>query len=309
MIEIKKLTKKYNTALALDNFSVKIKKSEITGILGPNGAGKTTLIKILTCFMYPTAGSVTIEGFDIYKDSLKIRELIGYLPENAPLYNDLNVYDYLEFIAKIRKLPKKMIKQKIEEVSKLCDISSVAYKKIDNLSKGYRQRVGLAQSIIHDPAILIFDEPTSGLDPNQIIETRELIKELGKSKTVIFSSHILQEVQAVCDRIIIISNGKIVGDGAPDTLYNKNTSDQSYTLLIRSYNSLLNELKEVKNIATVEEIVTKFKDQLSYNIVAKSRSDIREDIFNLCVKNNSIILEFKKEPDSLEKIFKELTLG
>ncbi|MGD9706849.1 MAG: ABC transporter ATP-binding protein, partial [Candidatus Delongbacteria bacterium] len=216
MISIRNVSKNYGQINALKNFSAVINKGEITGILGPNGAGKTTLLKIITCYMYPTEGNVIFDEYDIWSNSLKIREMIGYLPENAPLYSDLTVVDYLKFVADIRNIPKTAVMERIRAVSDLCDIRSVAYKRIDALSKGYRQRVGLAQALIHDPEILILDEPTSGLDPNQILEIRDLIMRLGKEKTILFSSHILQEVQAVCDRAIIINRGEIVADGSPD---------------------------------------------------------------------------------------------
>jgi ABC-2 type transport system ATP-binding protein len=306
MVSIENLSKKYGRVQALKDFSAVIRNGEITGILGPNGAGKTTLLKIITCFMYPSSGNVRVDSFNIYDHSLEIRKMIGYLPENAPVYTDLTVIDFLKFIADIRNIPKKMIPDRIRSVSASCDIGSVAYKRIDALSKGYRQRVGLAQALIHDPDILILDEPTSGLDPNQILEIRELIKELGKEKTMIFSSHILQEVQAVCDRAIIINKGEIVGDGAPDSISGSAAGHKELVLTVRTASDISAGLSGIAGVTGTEPSIQK-DGLMSYRIFFDKNNDIRESVFGLCVEKKAVIMEMKVEKDSLEKVFRELT--
>lgn len=308
MIAIKNVSKNYGQVTALKDFSAVINKGEITGILGPNGAGKTTLLKIITCYMYPTEGNVVVDNYDIYTKSLKIREMIGYLPENAPLYSDLTVVDYLKFVAAVRKIPKDKIMDRIQTVSDQCDIRSVAYKRIDALSKGFRQRVGLAQALIHDPEILILDEPTSGLDPNQILEIRELIKKLGKEKTMLFSSHILQEVQAVCDRAIILNKGEIVGDGAPNAMSETTSKFREILLTVRAVKDILSDLKSIYNVSEVERISSGDNSEFSYKISVDKDSEVRDRIFDQCVSQNAKILEMRIEKDSLEKVFRELTL-
>ncbi|OGF42743.1 ABC transporter, partial [Candidatus Falkowbacteria bacterium RIFOXYB2_FULL_47_14] len=221
MIEIKNLTKRFGNTVILDNINLEVKKGEILGFLGPNGAGKSTTMKIITSFWSPTSGSIKIDGLDVTTDSLKTRTKIGYLPETVPLYDDMRVYEYLKFIAEVRGIAKEDMKKRLKEVVEACGLKKVLLKPIEELSKGYRQRVGLAQAIMHEPDILILDEPTTGLDPNQIVEIRDLIKKIGKEKTVIFSTHILSEVSATCDRVLIINNGKIVGEGSPADLMAK----------------------------------------------------------------------------------------
>ncbi len=234
MIEIKNLTKKFSDNLVLDNISFAVAKGEILGFLGPNGAGKTTTMKIITSFWPATSGSVLIDGLDTSTESLATRRKIGYLPETVPLYDDMRVLEYLKFIAQIRQLEKSQIKSRIRQVVSICGLTKVLRQPIDELSKGYRQRLGLAQAIMHQPDILILDEPTTGLDPNQIVEIRDLIKNIGREKTVIFSTHILSEVSATCDRVIIINNGKIVGQGSPAELVEKyGTLEQAFRELTR----------------------------------------------------------------------------
>lgn len=304
MITITDLSKKYGPVQALKSISSTIRSGEITGILGPNGAGKTTLLKIISCYMYPTSGSVDVDGFNVFKNSIDIRKKIGYLPENAPLYTDLSVIDYLRFVAKIRNIPSKLITERIGSVSRSCGIKSVALKRIDALSKGYRQRVGLAQALIHNPDIIILDEPTSGLDPNQILEIRDMIKELGKAKTMLFSSHILQEVQAVCDRALIINKGEIVGDGDPDSMHSGSSDSKVLLLTIRADNDIsygISDMPEVNDL----KVLKRSENDFSYRI--ESEKDIRETLFDLCVSRNARIIEMRMEKHSLEKIFRELT--
>jgi ABC-2 type transport system ATP-binding protein len=305
MIAIRNVSKNYGSVTALKNFSAVINKGEITGILGPNGAGKTTLLKILTCYMYPNSGTVEFDSGNIFDNSLEIRNMIGYLPENAPLYQDLTVLDYLKFIGRVRNISKTALTERVKIVSDLCDIRSVAYKRIDALSKGYRQRVGLAQALIHDPEIIILDEPTSGLDPNQILEIRELIKKLGKEKTMIFSSHILQEVQAVCDRAVILNRGEIVGDGDPNEMSGTSKS-REISLTVKSDSDISGELKAIYNIFDVIK-TDEANRSFSYRIEADKNAEVRDNIFDVCVRNDAKIMEMKTEKDSLEKVFRELT--
>ncbi len=218
MIEIENLTKFYGELCALDQISFQVKKGEVLGLLGPNGAGKTTTMRILTCYLNPTNGTIKVKDFDISRDSQQIKSLMGYLPENAPLYTDMLVYDYLDYTADIRQLDLKNKSSRIKYLADICAIKEVMHQPVGELSRGYKQRVGLAQAMMGNPEILVMDEPTSGLDPNQIVEIREIIKEIGKEKTVILSTHILSEAEATCDRVVIINKGKIVADSRIEEL-------------------------------------------------------------------------------------------
>jgi ABC-2 type transport system ATP-binding protein len=282
----------------LDNVSFTINTGEIVGLLGPNGAGKSTLMKIITCFIPPTSGNITVYGNDIIEHSLEVRKMVGYLPENNPLYMDLYVIEYLEFVAGIYKVINK--KMRVKEMIQLTGLDIEQHKKIGALSKGYRQRVGLAQAMIHNPAVLILDEPTSGLDPNQLVEIRNLIKEIGKEKTIMLSTHIMQEVEAVCSRAIIIDNGSIVADDKTSNLLSKSAGFQ---ILKVEFNkpvsaSLLKTIKGVK-------LVTKVSDTI-YEIEA-GKNDIREDIFQFAVKNEVAVLSLQKIEQGLEEVFQQLT--
>ncbi|HXU79767.1 MAG TPA: ATP-binding cassette domain-containing protein, partial [Polyangia bacterium] len=218
MIQVQNLTKDYGPTRAVDGVTFNVRKGEVLGFLGPNGAGKSTTMKMLTCFLAPTGGTAKVAGFDVFDDSLEVRKHIGYLPEDTPIYRDMTVIDYLRFAAEVRGMEAGNREKRIKEIGGRCGLGDVAGKLVGELSKGFRQRVGLAQAMLHDPDIVILDEPTSGLDPNQIVEIRSLIKEVGKEKTVILSTHILPEVQATCSRVLIISGGKLVADGTPDEL-------------------------------------------------------------------------------------------
>ena len=218
MIEVQELTKTFGETRAVDAVSFTVRSGEILGFLGPNGAGKTTTMRVITCFLPPTGGRVLVDGLDVVERSLEVRHKIGYLPESAPLYLDMNVVDYLRFIAAVRRVPQAQVREKVRHAVDVCGLDEVVQKNVGQLSSGYRQRVGLAQAILHDPEILVLDEPTRGLDPNQIHEIRDLIKELGRQKTVIFSTHILQEVEVLCDRVLIIDHGKIKFDGSKEDL-------------------------------------------------------------------------------------------
>lgn len=306
MIEASGLTKSYGTFKAVDNLSFAIKEGEITGFLGPNGAGKTTTLRMLSCYMEPDSGSITVGGFNSKNSSVDIKKIIGYLPESAPLYGDMIVYDYLTFVARVRGLEGD---ECIRKSAEICRIRDVMHKNIMELSKGYRQRVGLAHAIIHDPQVLILDEPTSGLDPVEIVEIRNLIKELGKSKTVILSTHILHEVEAACDRIIIIDKGKIVADDTAENLQNAVTGGRSISVKIRGalFDEAYSILKETEGVESVDSLVD--GNFTSFMVTASGLDDIRPLIFEAAVKNGWVIYEMKQEHESLENIFRELTAG
>jgi ABC-2 type transport system ATP-binding protein len=296
---VENLSKVYGTQHAVDQISFEAKKGEILGFLGPNGAGKSTTMKILTCFIPQTSGTASVCGFDVEKDSMKVREKIGYLPENNPLYKDMYVEEYLLFIAGLHKVSNR--KKAVEEMIERTGLTPERHKLIGALSRGYKQRVGLAQAMLHDPEVLILDEPTSGLDPNQLVDIRALIKELGKEKTVIFSSHIMQEVQALCDRVIIINKGKLVANDSIEDLRRKVAGETSITV------EFLGNVNQ-KSLAALNHIedVIKVADN-RFQLITKSDLDVRPDIFNFAVDKKLVILEMHKETSSIEDIFHKLT--
>jgi ABC-2 type transport system ATP-binding protein len=297
-IEVKNLSKFYGQQAAVNDISFSIQKGEIVGFLGPNGAGKSTTMKILTGFIPATSGDVKICGLEVDVDSLETRKKIGYLPENNPLYLDMYVREYLEFVGKIYKVPN--LKARIDEMIQQVGLEVEQNKKIGMLSKGYRQRVGLAQAIIHDPEVLILDEPTTGLDPNQLVEIRELIKRIGKSKTVMLSTHIMQEVEAICDRVIIIKSGKIVANSTAAELQYEENKQVVYVEFEGelSKNALKNEI----GITTVESVGTN-----AWLVESDNAVDLRKLIAQFAQKNNLLVLTLRKEEKTLEEVFKELT--
>ena len=288
------LTKYYGNIKAVDEISFEIGSGEIIGFLGPNGAGKTTTMQMLTGYIAPTKGSVNISGYDVTKEAMEVKKLIGYLPENNPLYTDMYAYDFLLFFAQLKGFTSKNIKDEIMKVSEICSIKDILGRKIEELSKGYKQRVGLAQAILGDPEILILDEPTVGLDPNQIVEIRELIKSLGREKTVILSTHILQEVEQTCDRVIIIYKGKIVKDAKLDEL-----TGGAFDFVLETEPKL-----DKKFIAPFGKIIEEKGN--SYTI--STNKDIRRDISEICLNNKILILELTRRKKMLEDIFRELTM-
>ena len=306
-IVVEKLTKKYGSQRAVDNISFEVNTGEILGFLGPNGAGKTTTMKIITCFMAPNDGDVKVNGISIHEDPDKIKTKIGYLPEHNPLYHDMQITDYLQFVAELQSVPKDRIAQRITEMIKVCGLNAEKHKKIGELSKGYRQRVGLAQAMIHDPEILILDEPTTGLDPNQIVEIRKLIRELGKEKTVILSTHILPEVEATCDRILIINNGQIVADGSADTLRKQAHGQEILKLEIEDApgkDEIVTALQSLDSVALVDPV----NDSLTKFVVnSRDAESSRRNIFNLCKSKNWVLTEMTPMETKLEDIFRELT--
>jgi ABC-2 type transport system ATP-binding protein len=298
-IEVTKISKEYGQQKALNEVSFSVGEGSITGFLGPNGAGKSTMMKILTCFIPQSSGTAKVCGFDVYENSFEVKQQVGYLPEHNPLYLDMYVKEYLAFAAGIHKL--KNIDERVKEMIAITGLTLEQRKKIGALSKGYRQRVGLAQALIHNPKVLILDEPTTGLDPNQLVEIRALIKELGKEKTVLFSTHILQEVTAVCDNIIIINKGEIVANSDAKTLQ---IGNKSQTVLLLE----LDKDIEIANFLAIEGVLdVKKSEKLKWKITYHHQNDIRPAIMQLAVNNQRTILSMKIEEQSLEAIFQKLT--
>lgn len=309
MIEVKNLSKQFGRIVAVDDISFSVRKGEVLGFLGPNAAGKSTTMRILTCFLPADSGTVTVSGYDVVEDSIEVRKKIGYLPENNPLYLDMEVVDYLGFIAGIRGIHGNRRPARIREMIDVCGLSTVIGRPIGALSKGYRQRVGLAQTLIHEPEVLVLDEPTSGLDPNQIIEIRDLIMGIGREKTVILSSHILPEVQATCERILIISDGRLVGSGTPEELARQTRGGDTLHLHLKGTpDKAVMLLEKVEGIIAVEEKGTG-DGALRLELTVHPDSDPREGIFNLAVENRWVILEMHRETASLEDVFQRLTMG
>ena len=309
MIEVQNLSKHYGDKKAVNNISFRAEDGEILGFLGPNGAGKSTTMNILTGYISSTSGKALIDGIDILEDPIKAKAKIGYLPELPPLYLDMTVKEYLNFIYDLKKckLPRNT---HLKDICSLVKIEHVYNRIIKNLSKGYKQRVGLAQALVGNPNVLILDEPTVGLDPKQIIEIRTLIKKLGKNHTVILSSHILSEVQAVCDKIIVINEGKIVADDTEDNLSKKLSSDHRLTVRIEGdQDSVLKLIKGIKDVETVDVGAKHDAAVWEYRIEAKEGSDIRRELFRRCADRGFIILEMKSSELSLEDIFLRLTMG
>ena len=314
MIEVKNLAKVYGAKHAVDDISFDVPSGEVLGFLGPNGAGKSTTMKMLTCFIAPTSGDALVGGTSVLEHSVKVREMIGYLPENTPLYQDLTPLEYLQFASALRQVDPAVQQTRLHEIAEVCGLYEVMGQPIGELSKGYKQRVGLAQAMIHDPPILILDEPTSGLDPNQIVEIRELIKEIGKQKTVILSTHILPEVQATCGRVIIIHDGGLVADGSPEELAH-GESGNTYRVVLADedgpYHSSMGEearqkLDAVIGVHSVTEVEGE-AGAASFIVASKGEQDLRREIFACARDNNWVLLELQRQTASLEDVFRRLT--
>ncbi|MEX0968619.1 MAG: gliding motility-associated ABC transporter ATP-binding subunit GldA [Bacteroidia bacterium] len=299
-VQVEKLLKLYGTQHAVDNISFSVQKGDVVGFLGPNGAGKSTTMKILTGYILPTSGTASVTGHDIYDNPLGVRKATGYLPEHNPLYHEMYVKEYLRFIGHLYGLRKTT--DRIAEVIDMTGLGLEKHKKIGALSKGYRQRVGLAQALLHDPEVLILDEPTSGLDPNQIVEIRNLIREIGKSKTIILSTHIMQEVQSMCNRVVIINRGKLVADSTTEELIYQSQGHEFVRVQFK-HEANLDALKQIKKVKSVQ------KQGLVYTIRAEAGYEVRERIFHYAMETGNIILDMQKEGESLEKIFQELTVS
>lgn len=300
-IEIKDLTKLYGKQAAVDHVSFTVGHGEIVGFLGPNGAGKSTTMKIATCYLPPSSGTVLVNGHDVLEEPKAVRRQVGYLPEHNPLYQDMYVREYLHFVGKLHGLGSSSLKTRTDEMIQLCGLTRERHKKIGALSKGYRQRVGLAQALIHDPAVLILDEPTTGLDPNQIVEIRQLIKEVGQAKTVLFSTHIMQEVSALCDRVLIINQGKLVADSPVAELKNMGRKE---TRILAEFEADVNPepLHSLPGIQRIEPAGLH-----KYRIVAATGADLRSAIFRLASDHGWPLVGLQQEENSLEKLFQDLT--
>jgi len=305
MIEVENLTKYYGASVGVEGVSFRVKKGEILGLLGPNAAGKTTTMRILTCFLPATSGTAKIGGIDVFESPLGVRRQMGYLPENVPLYPDMRTREYLAYRAKLKEVPKRKIKKRMNYVIERCRLVEVRDKIVGTLSKGYRQRVGLAGALISDPPVLILDEPTIGLDPRQIREVRDLIKELGGSHTVLLSSHILPEVEMVCGRVIIIDKGKVVAMDTPARLVEQMRGRGVVSLEIKGGEKLSEKLNGIDGVAKVELSQDGLKNR--YIVECDKGKDLREDISRLITRNGGIILEMKMQDLSLEDIFLHLT--
>lgn len=312
MIRIAGLTKSYGLTQALRGVSFEIPRGQVVGFLGPNGAGKSTTMKILAGYVRPTAGAAFVDGVDVALDPLTTRQRIGYLPENNPLYEDMMVLDFLEFVARMRSLPKANQRKRIDRVAEQCGLKNVLGKDIGQLSKGYRQRVGLAQAILHDPDLLILDEPTSGLDPNQIVEIRHLIKELGREKTVMLSTHILSEVQNTCQRVLIINDGRMVADDTPERL-TVSQGGATVTVVVAPRNGKALEPLKIKEafsavpgISAVDEGAAEGEGTLGF-VLRCGRADVRRALFEAAVSNDLVLLELHRSELSFEDTFRKLT--
>ncbi len=310
-IKVENLSKFYGQQQAVKNISFEIKSGEVVGFLGPNGAGKSTTMKMITTYLTPNEGAINVDGIDTNEDALSVRKKIGYLPEQNPLYNDMNVIDYLNYAAELQSVPKAEIPEAVKKMVKLCGLEEVKHKDIGELSKGYKQRVGLAQAMVHNPDVLLLDEPTSGLDPNQIIEIRKLIKDLGKHKTLMLSTHILQEVQATCDRVIIINNGEIVADGTTDSLQRSFQGQLAIKLYLKKdprfgKDKVISALEGIKNVEKVR-VLGDTEKMWMVDLTAQKGIDVREEIFRKIVSMDMVLLELHQEETSLEDIFRKLT--
>lgn len=306
MLEVSNLHKKFGLFQAVKNLNFQIRKGEIFGFLGPNGAGKTTTMRMVTCYIPPTSGTIRVAGLDPSVSSMQVRRKIGYLPEHNPLYNDMTVHEYLRFVGEIRGLRGSQLQSRISEMFSVCSLSRMSSRLIGNLSKGYRQRVGLAQALMHNPDLLILDEPMSGLDPNQIIEIRNLIKSLGQEKTVVYCSHILSEVQATCDRILIIKDGQMVASGTPEELVNNAGKGNRYHVRVKGDRFVVEEkFSSIPGVSRVN-ILNVASEWVSADIDTH-QEDIGEQIFKVVVENGMSLAELKRESASFEEVFTQLT--
>jgi ABC-2 type transport system ATP-binding protein len=308
MIKVNNVTKRFGPTLAVDNVSFEVNRSEVLGFLGPNAAGKTTTMRVLTCYMPPDEGSATVAGYDIMEDSLEVRKQIGYLPESAPLYLEMGVLEYLAYIAEIRGIPSKDRSSRVKNMLEVCGLEQVVRKDLGELSRGFRQRVCLAQTLIHDPEILILDEPTSGLDPSQIIEIRELIKEIGREKTVILSTHILPEVSATCSRVLIINEGRLIASGTTEELAERARGGITIYAKIRGpQEEIEGKLARVEGINSFRKIAQEGDDLHRFCLETKGQADPSEEVFRLVRDSGWSLSELRREEASLEDLFLQLT--
>lgn len=312
MIEARDLTKHYGTVTALKNATFEVKRGEVVGFLGPNGAGKTTTMKILTCFIAPSEGTARVGGADIFEDPIAVREAIGYLPESTPLYTEMLVLEYLEFAAKMRGLKGERLRGRLRKVVEETSLEDVIGKSIGELSKGFRQRVGLAQALIHEPPVLILDEPMSGLDPNQAAEIRELIREIGRERTIILSTHNLAEVQVTCGRVLIISQGELVADDTPEELAAR-AGKPRFVATVRRNGQNASQIRDafakIEAAQSVSDRDGTGPNELVIEIIPTGTQDLRADIFNTAVASNLVLLGLEQRGENLEDVFRQLTTG
>jgi ABC-2 type transport system ATP-binding protein len=306
MIEVEHLTKRFGATVAVNDVSFTVMPGEVVGFLGPNGAGKTTTMRVLTGLIYPQSGTARVNGKDIWEHPVEVRRALGYLPESTPLYEEMCVTDFLRFIASVRGIPPGNVAAKIDEMVEVCSLQTMAYKDISELSRGYRQRVGLAQALIHDPPVLILDEPTSGLDPTQILEIRKLVRKLGQTKAILFSTHILDEASKTCDRILIISDGKLVGEGSPQDLATMSTGESTYSLEIKGdADAFVSSLPEQFRLAGKSAE----GDRILLELVSTDAADRSEELFDLAAAAGCKLLRLNRKEASLEDVFLRLTKG
>ena len=309
MIEVRKLVKKFGSLTAVDNITFEVKQGQVLGFLGPNGAGKSTTMKIITGFIPPTSGTVIVGGKDIAEDSISVRRQIGYLPENAPSYTEMNVLEFLRFIAEVRGMRGTERNRAVERVVEITSLEEVIHQIIDTLSKGYKQRVCFAQAMIHDPPVLILDEPTDGLDPNQKHAMREVIRGMGQTKTIILSTHILEEMEAVCTRAIIIANGRMVVDGTPDELAAMSRHHNAVMVRTREpQDGLETQLREIKGVASVERVDGKDNTPTTYAVFPQSAQVILPDVSRFLESKKIEILEIFAERGRMDEVFRQVTL-
>jgi ABC-2 type transport system ATP-binding protein len=308
MIQAQGLTKYYGDLCAVDQIDFLIRQGEILGLLGPNGAGKTTVLRMLTGFLRPTAGTIQVNDLDIGESALQIKRLLGYLPESAPLYQEMLAYDYLDYVARIRGFSGEKKLSRIRELAELCGLHEVMHKPIGQLSKGFKQRVGLAHAMMSDPEVLVLDEPTSGLDPNQIMDIREIIKRIGKKKTIVLSTHILNEVEATCDRVLIIHRGKIVADGSTETLKQSAGGEYDVRMVLQGGNleTLKKGLEAIEGVRDIRSFPGE-EETVNLKLHCRSSGDLRPEIYRQVRQSDCVLLEFLQETRSLENIFRELT--
>jgi len=310
MLEVRGLNKRFGQVKAVSDLSFEVRRGEVFGFLGPNGAGKSTTMRIITCFIPPTSGSVLVDGLSTADQDLAVRAKIGYLPESTPLYGDMTVKEYLAFAGQIRGLRGTTLKSRTDEMFSVCALAKMADRQIGKLSKGYRQRVGLAQAMIHDPDLLILDEPMSGLDPNQIIEIRNLIKKFGEEKTVIYCSHILSEVSATCDRILIIKDGRVVATGTPGDLTSGHKGGSRYTVRVKGDAAAVHKsLQSMAGVSCVDTEIVAPEGWVCVRVSAEGKEDIGEGIFKRVVEGGFSLSELRRDQTSLEEVFTELTGG
>ncbi|OGK09823.1 MAG: hypothetical protein A2Y63_04770 [Candidatus Riflebacteria bacterium RBG_13_59_9] len=307
MIKVENLTKRFGSTVAVDDVSFIVKPGEVVGFLGPNGAGKTTTMRIIAALMYPQSGTVSVNGRDIWREPVEVRKLLGYLPETTPLYEEMSTIDFLHFIAAVRGIPPREIPARVEEMIEVCALQAMVYKDISELSRGYRQRVGLAQALIHDPPVLVLDEPTSGLDPTQILEIRKLVRKLGQTKAILFSTHILDEASKTSDRILIISDGKLVGEGSPQELSVMASGEAFYSVELQGdADAFVEKLPEYFAVAARHPAP---EGTTALELSCSEPSDRSEDLFDLTVAINGKLRRLNRKETTLEEVFLKLTKG